>query len=77
MNTNNAMRTVVRESGLSMRRVSELMGRSSSWLGATLQRPGSSEAATVARLASVCGYKLALVPRDSVPDSAIVIDPGE
>ena len=74
MNTNDAMRTVVKNAGISMRAASERMGRSPNWLGATLARSGSSEASTLAALGDVCGYALALVPLDEVPEGAIVID---
>lgn len=77
MNTKDAMKTVVCDAGYSLRRASELMGRSPNWLANTLARSGSSEAATVAELAQVCGYRLALVPAGDVPASALVIDPPE
>lgn len=77
MDTKDAMKAIVSESGYSMRRASELMGRSPNWLANTLARSGSSEAATVAELAEVCGYRLALVPCSDVPPSAFVIDPAE
>lgn len=77
MNTNDAMRTIVSNAGLSMRAASERMGRSPNWLGATLARSGSSEAGTLAELAAACGYALALVPLGELPEGAIVVDPPE
>ena len=51
------------------------MGRSPNWLASTTGKPGSSEAATVAELAEVCGYKLAAIPAEDLPGTALVIDP--
>ena len=75
MNTNGAMREIVNRAGISQRAASERMGRSPNWLGATLARQGSSEAVTLASLASACGYALVLVPKDAVDGSMLVIDP--
>lgn len=77
MDTTEAMRETWRRSGLTSRAISEAMGRAPSWLSATLAKPRTSEAATVAALARVCGCELCIVPRDDVPQSAIVIDPPE
>ncbi len=76
MDTNEVMRGMLAASGLSMRAASLALGRSASWLSNTLARPGGSEAATVAALAEVCGYRLALVPlAEDLPAGALVIDP--
>lgn len=75
MNTNELMKLLINKKGLSMRGASLAMGRSPNWLASTTGKPGSSEAATVAELAEVCGYKLAAIPADDVPDTALVIDP--
>lgn len=75
MNTNELMKALINKKGLSMRGASLALGRSPNWLASTTGKPGSSEAATVAELAEICGYKLAAIPADDVPDSALVIDP--
>ena len=77
MNTNEAMREIVRQAGISQREASERMGRSPNWLGATLARSGSSEASTIAELAAACGWTLALVPSGELPEGAVAIDPPE
>ena len=77
MDTTEAMRETWRRSALTSRAISEAMGRAPSWLSATLAKPRTSEAATVAALARVCGGELCIVPRDDVPQSAIGIDPPE
>ncbi len=76
MDTNDVMRAMVSHAGLSSRAASAALGRSPSWLSATLARPGSSEAATVAQLADACGYVLAAVPAGApLPPGSMVIDP--
>lgn len=77
MNTNEAITAILRASGKNKKQVSLALGRSPAWLSSTLSRPGSSEATTVAAIAGVCGYSLALVPPADLPGSAITIDPPE
>lgn len=78
MDTNNAMRSMIDAAGLSARRASLDMGRAPAWLSNTLARPGSSTADTIASLAAVCGYVLALVPSDQdLPSGSLVIDKRE
>ena len=76
MDTNDVMHGMIDRAGLSMRGASLAMGRSPAWLSNTLARPGSSEAATIAALADVCGYTLCAVPHADVPPGALVIDPA-
>lgn len=75
MDTNNAIRAVVKRSGMSLRAASTAMGKSVNYICATLARPGSVEAASLASLAAVCGHAVCLVPLEDVPPSALVIDP--
>lgn len=79
MDTLSAVNSVIRDSGLTSRRVSQMMGKSESYMSAAIaqskRKGGGFNSATLAELADVCGYKLALVPRDRVPESAVVIDP--
>ena len=75
MDTNEVMRAMVDSAGMSRRAASLAMGRSDNWLRNTLARPGSSTADSVALLADVCGWSLCVVPSDSVPPGALVIDP--
>ena len=76
MDTNEAMRALIDNAGLSARGASLAMGRSGNWLRNTLARPGGSKAATVAELGAVCGYALALVPvAATLPPGSIIIDP--
>lgn len=74
MNENEAIRTMLDRSGLSQTRASLMMGKSPSWLSASLAHSGCG-ASTLARIADVCGYELALVPKGGVPDGGLVIDP--
>ena len=74
MNSNCAIRELVGRAGVSLRNASIQMGKSPTFLSSTLTNNASCECATIAALASVCNYSLVLVPRDSVPNDAIVID---
>ncbi len=76
MNTNEAIRTMVEESGYSHRALSVELGHSATWLSSTLHRPGDSECGTVAAIARIAGYSLVLVPRNRpLPVGSLVIDP--
>lgn len=76
MNTNEAIRTMVEESGYSQRALSVELGHSATWLSSTLHRPGDSECGTMAAIGRVTGYKLVLVPEDSpLPVGSLVIEP--
>lgn len=50
------------------------MGKGANYVAAIASRGSNPQADTVAAMADVLGYSLALVPRSDVPPSAIVID---
>ena len=75
MNTNNAVRNAIKSAGMTLDGVSLAMGKSKNWLSSTLAHTESSKASTVAQIGGVTGHALALVPREDLPASAIVIDP--
>ena len=76
-----AVKKAVEASGKTTREVSEQMGRSEGFLSATIaqskRKGGGLNSATLAAIAGVCGYSLALVPPADLPGSAITIDPPE
>lgn len=69
-----AVRAMAAATGNTYQAISERCGRGSSWLGHVLNKPGDFTASTIARAAGACGYKLALVPENSVPQDSFVID---
>ena len=79
MDTIEAIRQVVSRTGKSNRAVSELMGRSPGFINSVIEQSkrkgGGVNSSTLANVANACGCKLAFVPRESLPDDAIVIDP--
>ena len=74
MNSSNAMREVVGRTNLSLNKASRAMGHNDNYLAVTLNRGSTPTATTLATLGQVCGYSLAFVPHEDLPESAIVID---
>lgn len=77
MNTNDALRTAIKQSDMTLDGVSLALGKSKNWLSATFAGASSSKASTVAQIGQITGHVLALVPKKDLPASAIVIDPPE
>lgn len=73
-----AITKLVNASGRSWRDISATMGKSDNYLSATVaqskRKAGDVRSATLAEFAAACGYVLALVPVDQLPESAVVID---
>ena len=78
MNTTEALRAIIADTGESNRVISARMNRSENYVTSLLrqaERMGADmNASTVAGIAAACGYALALVPVDRVPEGAVVID---
>ena len=75
MDTHKAIKIMLKLSDITQDRISTELGRSKYWLSSTFHAAQDSRAGTVAAIANICGYKLALVPSDSVPANALIIDP--
>ena len=52
------IRAMVADSGLSMREISVRLGKSPTWLSATLAHNGDVQMATLEDIADVCGWKI-------------------
>lgn len=63
--------------GVSMNKIGRALGKSDSYVAKGIARGSSPQCNTMASMAAVCGYSLALVPSDAVPGDALVIDPKE
>ena len=75
VNVRDAIREMVRLAHNSIRATSLAMGRSSNFLSTTLVKGSSPTAPTLALIARVCGYSLALVPSGvELPAGSIIID---
>lgn len=75
MQSKEALRTIVRESGQTLRSISTTIGRSQNYMAATVQNDSAPKADTIAEIADACGYDLLLRKRDD--GSEIIIDPRE
>ncbi|MEG2934552.1 MAG: helix-turn-helix transcriptional regulator [Gordonibacter sp.] len=75
MQTYEALRQAARLGGLSLNKVSRALGKPESYISSAISRGSVPRCDTMARMADVCGYSLALLPRDKVPPDALVIDP--
>ena len=64
MDTHGAIRRVAKLAGKTQGEISTGIGKSERWLSATFAAASDSKAGTVAAIAEVCGYRLALVPAD-------------
>lgn len=58
MNDAETIRHMCEKSGMSMREVSEKMGKHANFLSATLSRGGGVGVSTLANVAKICGYVL-------------------
>ena len=79
MQTVEAMRHVVEKSGKTKRAVSRDMGKSDNYVASVIEQSqrkgGGVYSNTLASLATACGYILALVPAEGLPEGAVAIDP--
>lgn len=73
MNDVEAIRHMCDKSGISMREVSIRMGKSPTYLSATLSRGGGVGVSTLARIAKICGYAL----QANGHDETITVEPRQ
>lgn len=74
MEIKDAVRYMAFKARKSLRAISLGMGKSESLLFTTLYKNSDLKGATLTAVAEQCGYTLAFIPADHVPDDAIVID---
>lgn len=75
MNTKEVIENASQKAGKSYKTISNEINRSNNFLSNTLGRGSTPQADTLANVLDACGYKLAAIPADEVPASALVIDP--
>ena len=75
MNALNAVITAAERSGVKTTEIGPKMGKSYSYIAASVSRNSVPKADSIAAMLNVCGYVLCAVPKGKVPKSAIVIDP--
>lgn len=71
MQTIEAIRHMCDQAGMTTVQVSEALGKSRAYVGATLSRGSVPKADTLSQIAQACGYRLVLEGRDE----KIVIEP--
>lgn len=70
-----ALRKAAKDAGIPLTHIGPAMGKPSTYVNNGITRGSSPQCNTMASMLDVCGYKLAAIPKDDVPDSALVIDP--
>lgn len=63
--------------GISTNSISRALGKADSYIASGITRGSTPKADTLAAMLKPCGYKLAAIPEDDLPESALVIDPAE
>lgn len=76
MDAYSALRIAAERGGVSLARIGRVMGRPDNFVSNNISRGSIPRCDTMARMADVCGYKLALVPADELTTGALVIDPS-
>lgn len=68
-----ALREASERAGVPMYKIGPAMGKPASYVSTGMARGSSPRCDTMAKMAGVCGYGLALVPVEEMPESALVI----
>lgn len=68
-----ALKEASEKSGVPMYKIGPAMGKPASYVSTGMSRGSSPRCDTMAKMADVCGYSLALVPKADLPGSALVI----
>lgn len=74
MDVHEALSIAARNAGLSSNQLSRRAGKSDAYIAAAKSRNSIYRADILAGLAEPAGYCLALIPREDVPASALIID---
>lgn len=77
MNAYEAVKRAAENKGISTNSIGRALGRADSYVASGATRGSTPKADTLAAMLDVCGYKLAAMPSDDVPGSALVIDPPD
>lgn len=81
MKAQDAVRHAISVSGKSQSGVSKSIGKTRNYVNALVSQAdntgGTLGCDTVAGIASACDYALVLLPKDTVPEGSLVIDPPD
>lgn len=75
MNAYKAVKEAATNKRISTNAVSRALGKADSYISSGITRGSTPKADTLAAMLEVCGYKLAAIPAEDLPDTALVIDP--
>lgn len=77
MDAYSAVRAMSKDSSITLYAISKALGKSANYINNGASRGSIPRCDTMARMADVCGYKLALVPADELTKGALVIGPSD
>lgn len=72
-----ALRIASDKAGIPDYKIGPSMGKPASYVSNGRARGSSPQCNTMAAMLGVCGYRLAAIPSEDVPESALVIDPPD
>lgn len=75
MNSYNAIKEAALNKKISISSIGRAMGKPDNYVSNGASRGSNPQADTLAAMLEVCGYKLAAIPAEDLPDTALVIDP--
>lgn len=70
-----ALKEALNSSGIPVTHIGLKLGRRPNYVSGIATRGSTPQADMLASMPSVCGYVLAALPADQVPESALMIDP--
>lgn len=72
-----ALKSAASSSDVPITHIGIKLGKKPNYISNVASRGSSPQCDTMAAMAAVCGYKLALIPADDVPATALIIDAPE
>lgn len=73
----NVLDEVMNKSGMNQSTTSKRMGRASNYISVMKAKGSIPSVNNAAAMMAACDYALVAVPRDSIPDDALIIDTRE
>lgn len=77
MNAMDAVREAAALSGIPVTHIGTAMGKRPNYINVAIARGRSPQSDTLAAMLKPCGYVLAALPADQVPQCALVVDPAD
>lgn len=69
-----AVREIANSRGVALRRIGITMGKSGQYVNVLISQGSSPRCNTMSKMLDVCDYALCAIPKDKVPEDAIIID---